>query len=424
MSANETARRRQPAVFYGWVVVAGAFVVMFLGFGAAYSFTTFFESFQTDFSASRASVSLVFSIGGFLYFTLGAVSGPLADRFGPKFVCAFGMTVVAIGLVLGSRATSLWQIYLAYGVGVGVGVGFSYVPAIGAVQRWFLRRRGMASGIAVSGIGLGTFAVPWLADYLIARQDWRLAYLVLGVVVLVLGIAASQVIENNPERRGLAPDGGPAAPELAADTPALVRAVADLSLAEALGTRPFWLIYAGSAVLSLGLFVPFVHLVPYAIDHGLSRTTGVALFSLIGLGSIAGRFVIGGLADRLGRRRSFVAMYAGLGLMFLWWLVATSRWELTAFAIIYGTCYGGFVALAPAVMSDYFGGRNAGAIIGALYTSVAFGTLAGPPLAGAAFDAWGSYDLPIAAGAGVALLGAGLTALAADPVAWRRARAA
>src|SRR6059058_242239 len=129
-------------IFRGWFVVAGAFAITFVGFGCAYTFSSFLESLQRDFGASRGSVSLVFSLAGFLYFGLGILSGPLADRWGARRLAIIGMILTGAGLAVASTARSLVEIYLAYGLGVGLGVGCSYVPAVGAVQRWFVRRRG------------------------------------------------------------------------------------------------------------------------------------------------------------------------------------------------------------------------------------------------------------------------------------------
>src|SRR5437016_4107120 len=114
-------------LFRGWLVVAGAFAVTFVGFGSAYTFSAFLESLQKDFGASRGSVSLVFSLAGFLYFGLGVLSGPLADRWGSRRLAVAGMVLVGLGLALAGQARSLTQIYLAYGLGVGLGVGASYV---------------------------------------------------------------------------------------------------------------------------------------------------------------------------------------------------------------------------------------------------------------------------------------------------------
>ena len=121
--------------FYGWVVVAAAFAVTFVGFGSAYTFSAFVDSLQRDFGASRGSVSLVFSLAGFLYFGLGVVSGPLAARWGARGLAVLGMLLVGMGLVLAGQARTIVEVYAAYGLGIGLGVGCAYVPVLGAVQR-------------------------------------------------------------------------------------------------------------------------------------------------------------------------------------------------------------------------------------------------------------------------------------------------
>src|ERR1043165_7582669 len=187
MPATENFVLSQPRLFRGWLVVAGAFAVTFVGFGSAYTFSAFVGSLQRDFGASRGSVSLVFSLAGFLYFALGIVSGPLADRWGSRRLAIIGMVLTGAGLAAASAARSLVEVYVAYGFGVGLGVGCSYVPAVGAVQRWFVRRRGLASGLAVSGIGVGTLVMPPLASLLIEVLGWRGAYLALGGLTAVVG---------------------------------------------------------------------------------------------------------------------------------------------------------------------------------------------------------------------------------------------
>lgn len=409
---------RQGTLFYGWIVVAAAFVVMMVGFGIAYCFAAFFDDLQREFAASRGDVSLVFSLAGFLYFALGAVSGSIADRLGPRRVITGGMLVIGIGLVLGSQAETLWQVYATYGLGVGIGVGLSYIPAIGTVQRWFVARRGFASGLAVTGIGVGTLVGPLLAVWLIGGLGWRGAYLVLAAVAVLAGGGAGLLIYHSPAVRGLRPDGGVA--EAPAPTARAAHAdLAGLGFGEAVRSRPFRWLYISATLCSFGMFVPMVHLAPYAVDHGYSETAGVAMVSLIGVGSVLGRFLLGGVADRFGRRRAYVAMFAGMMVALLWWYVGTGMVALAAFAVLFGTFYGGFVALAPALASDYFGGRNISGIIGLLYSGVAIGTLLGPVLAGVAFDLMGSYTLPLLAAAALNI-GAILAALTLeDPALWR-----
>lgn len=191
-------------------------------------------------------------------------------------------------------------------------------------------------------------------------------------------------------------------------------------MGEAVGSRRFVGLYAACLICSFGLFVPFVLLAPYAVDHGVPQSSAVLLLGVIGIGSTAGRFFLGGMADRVGRRLALLAMFVDMALLLIIWAFATDFWPLAAFAFAYGVFYRGFVALLPALVMDYFGGRNVSGIIGILYTSVAFGTLIGPSAAGFAFDASQSYTLPIFASVGANVIAAGImagTSKASDPIA-------
>jgi MFS transporter, OFA family, oxalate/formate antiporter len=404
------ATSRYQGIFHGWFVVMAAFAVTFVGFGSAYTFSAFVEPLQRDFGASRGSVSLVFSLAGFLYFGLGVISGSLADRFGSRRLAVAGMLLTGLGLAAASAARSLPEVYAAYGLGVGLGVGCAYVPAIGAVQRWFVRRRGFASGLAVSGIGVGTLVMPPLATLLIATLGWRGAYLALGALAASVGGGLALLIENDPRHRGLGPDGDPPRPGAQPARPegASVRA--------AIRSPRFISLYAACLICAFGVFVPFVHLVPYAQDHGIAPSSAVLLLGVIGIGSTAGRFFLGGLADRMGRRLSLLLMFIGMAFALAIWVFATDFIALAAFAFVYGVFYGGWVAVLPSVVMDYFGGRNVSGIIGVLYTSVAFGTLIGPSAAGFAFDLSHSYTLPILFSAGADILAATIVAATSSAV--------
>ncbi|MBK1870636.1 MFS transporter [Aestuariivirga sp. YIM B02566] len=395
--------------FYGWAIVGAAFAVTLLGFGSAYTFSAFLTPLEQEFGASRGEVSLVFSLAGFLYFALGIISGPLADRYGARTMAVLGMLLVGAGLVFAGLARTIMEVYVAYGLGVGIGVGCAYVPAVGAVQRWFVRRRGFASGLAVSGIGLGTLVMPPLAAWLIDLIGWRHAYITLGLAAALLGIAMSWLLVNDPRDKGLGPDGDPLTAAAASS------ARSGSTVGEAVRSRQFIGLYAASLACAFGVFVPFVHLVPYALDLGIAPTSAVLLLGMIGVGSTAGRFFLGGLADRMGRHASLVAMHAGIALSLIIWALAGSFWTLALFAFLFGVFYGGWVAIIPSVATDYFGGRHIGGILGVLYTSVAFGTLIGPSAAGFAFDISHSYRVPILASIAVSFVAAALAFWVAKP---------
>jgi MFS family permease len=392
-------------VFYGWFVVAAAFAVTLVGFGSAYTFSAFVDSLQSEFGASRGSVSLVFSLAGFLYFSFGIVSGQLADRWGSRRLAVLGMLVIAAGLVLAGKARTLSEVYAAYGLGIGLGVGCAYVPALGAVQRWFAKRRALASGIAVSGIGVGTLALPALAALFIAKLGWRDAYFVLGCAAAIIGGGMALFIADDPHDRGLLPDGD----GLSQSSGVAQRQGTPVNAA--IRSRPFVVLYAACLICSFGLFVPFVHLVPYATDHGIPQASAILLLGAIGVGSTAGRFFLGGIADRVGRTLTLVAMLIGMAAALAIWLISTGLWWLATFAMLYGLFYGGWVAVLPALVMDYFGGRNVSGIIGILYTSVAFGTLIGPSSAGWMFDVTGSYTAPIAASVVATVLSAAIVSV-------------
>jgi len=361
-------------------MVAAAFTLMFVGFSAAYSFAAFFGALESEFGASRGDIALVFSVAAFLWFLSGAPAGMAADRYGARRVALAGVACLALALWVASQARSLGVLYVTYSVGIGLGVGLTYVPSVGAVQPWFSANRAFASGLAVAGTGAGNIAGPLLAAWWIGLFGWRGAYLALALFALVLGGVAAAALRIKERPSSASPLEG-------------------LTVVEAVRTTPFWLLFASLFLSCIGLFVPMVHLSAYAVDAGHSQAQGVLLVSLIGLGSLLGRFGIGGIADRLGRLGSLAAMYAGLGAMFVLWWAASAWWLLALFAVVFGVCYGAYVALLPTIVMDLYGPRAVSGIIGCLYTGCGFGTLVGPWLAGVAYDALGSYHLPIAAGA-------------------------
>lgn len=359
---------------YAWVVVWATFVALAIIFGVSYSFAAFFASFAGEFSAQRADVALVFGLSGGVYFVFGAGGGMLADRFGPRAVTCTGMLLIAAGLWLCSHAQSMATVYVAYGVGVGLGIALVYTPAIACVQPWFTQRRGLAAGLASAGIGAGTVAMPLIATAAIGALQWRDAMRAMALGVLVLGLCATWLLRQAP-----------------AATSARAGRIPGLSLAEALRDRRFWWLYLSLVLAAPSMFVPFAHVSASARDLGLDDARAVGLVGVIGIGSLVGRFVIGALADRIGRLLTLLLMQASAGLAYLAWFAAAGYPALVFFALWFGLSYGGIVSLLPAICMDLFGARAVAGIIGTLYTAAALGNLFGPVLAGAVFDHAGSY---------------------------------
>ena len=361
-----------------WVIVWATFVCLAVIFGVSYSFAAFFESFAKEFDAQRADVSWIFGICGLVYFVLGALGGMLADRWGPRLVCMSGMGLIALGLYVTSLAQTLDVIYLSYGLLVGLGIAFVYTPSIASVQPWFTTRRGLASGIASSGVGAGTLLLPVLVSLLLTNMPWREALQTLSLGVVVVGLSAAFLLERAPTPAGQAKG-----------------ALPGLSLHAAVRTPSFRWLYMGALLGSPVMFIPFAHISAAARDAGVPEAQAVGLVGLIGIGSLVGRFAIGWLADRLGRVKTLMLMQALMGLSYLIWALAHDRWVFAFFALWFGLSYGSIVSLLPAICMDLFGGKAVAAIIGTLYTGAALGNLLGPVLAGRVFDLTHSYSMVI-----------------------------
>ena len=360
---------------YAWVVVWATFVCLALIFGVSYSFAAFFESFAVEFSAQRADVSWIFGLSGFVYFVMGAGGGMLADRFGPRIVCSAGMALIALGLLATSWASSLLTVYVSYGLLVGLGIALVYTPSIASVQPWFTTRRGLAGGIASSGVGAGTLLVPVLVAMAIGPMPWREAMQVLALGVLVLGVLAAALLRSAPA----APSSGSGG------------SACGLSLRETLRSPTFRWLYLATVLASPVMFIPFAHVSASARDLGLGEAFAVGLVGLIGVGSLVGRFAIGLLADRLGRAQTLVLMQLSMGASYVLWGAAGGQFLLVIFALWFGLSYGSIVSLLPAICMDYFGGKSVASVVGTLYSGAAFGNLLGPVLAGAMFDHSGHY---------------------------------
>ena len=361
-----------------WVVVWATFVCLAVIFGVSYSFAAFFESFAKEFAAQRADVSWIFGLCGLVYFVLGAGSGMLADRWGPRMVCMTGMVFIAMGLFLTSLAQSLATVYFSYGLLVGLGIAFVYTPSIACVQPWFNKRRGLASGIASAGVGAGTLILPVVVSYLLIEVNWREALQMMSAGVLLIGLTAGFLLKRAPNLSGSTSGQLPG-----------------LTLSATLKTPSFRWLYMGTLLGAPVMFVPFAHISAAARDAGVPDAQAVGLVGLIGIGSLVGRFAIGWLADRMGRIKTLMLMQGLMGLSYLVWAGAQDPWMFAVFALWFGLSYGSIVSLLPAICMDLFGGRAVSAIIGTLYTGAALGNLLGPVLAGQVFDMTQSYALVI-----------------------------
>lgn len=371
---------------YAWVAVGAAFTAHFIAFGIIYSFTVFFPSILKEFDQGRGQTSWIVSIAAGLLLGAGGVAGKLSDRLGPSRVVVAGGVLIGIGLFLSSMATAIWHVYLSYGVVLGFGVSCCFVPSVATVGQWFERRRGLAIGFAVAGSGVGSIVFAPLSSRLIGAYGWRDAMRIIAAIGFAAMLGAGSVLRA----RVAAKRGGSGA-----------RAVAR-------NNRTFRLLFLSSAVASYGYWVPFVHLVPYAQDAGITSASAALLVSIVGIANTVGRVVMGAVADRLGRLRVMRVAAVGMTIGLFCWPFAHSWGALAIFGAFYGLFAGAFIALLPALAGDYFGMEGLAGITGLLFSGAAIGTLFGAPVTGLLFDARGSYTAGIVLAAISVTLGAAL----------------
>jgi MFS family permease len=404
-----------PRFFYGWVVLACVSLVLLLTYGMQYSFGVFLTTMLPDLGWSRASLAGAFSLYSLVYIGLSVASGHLTDRFGPRWVIAFGGCCLGSGMILVSRIHAPWQFYLCYGALAGVGMSAAYVPCTATAVKWFRHRRGLAVGIAGGGASLGIAGVPPLSEALIARLGWRQTYWLCGVAVLVLLNVLAAFVVRDPETLGLQPDGaGHHAPPAGLAPPGTADA-AGWTLGEAVRTRTFWLL---TGVMVLSLFtIPavYVHVPQYARDLHL-QVPRAHFVMLIGLWALLGNLLLGWLADRWGRRWVF-GLSLTLGALALGGMTAARGIPLlTAASACFGVYYGTFASLFPAVMSDGFGRRHVGVLTGFSFALGSVPSALGPVAMGWVADETGRYMLAFLGGTVVNSLAVLLFTLARPPV--------
>jgi MFS transporter, OFA family, oxalate/formate antiporter len=391
-------------LFYGWRVVAAAFVILFTAYGAQYSFGVFFNALLAEFSWSRASLSGVFSLYAFVYSVFGFPAGRLTDVWGPARVITCGAVFLGGALAAMALVTQLWQPYVLYGAVAALGMGTAYVPCNSTVVKWFARRRGLAAGLASSGGSLGTFVMPPLAELAVSGLGWRGAYALLGATVFAVLVAASPVLRRDPESMGLHPDGDPGPPSAGRASGA------GLTLADALRTRTLWVMIATFAATWMPVFIPLVHLVPLARDLGHPPMHAAATVSVLGAGAVLGRLVMGLVSDWIGRRPTIALGMVMQAAAFAAFTVAHGLPALYASGFLFGFAYGTVSALFPAIVGDFFGRAHAGAIVGSIFALAGSMAAWGPLAAGAAFDVTGSYRVAFLVSAALNLVAAALVA--------------
>lgn len=395
---------KQHRFFYGWIIVALSFVNLGIIFGIWYSFSVFFVAILQEFGWSRAATAGVFSCFMLVHSGSAIVIGSFLDRFGARVVIPAGACIVALGLFASSRIDALWQLYLWYGVLTPVGVCAVGFIAHGIIlPKWFDRKRGLAIGIAMAGIGLGMQILVPAAQIVIADFGWRAAYCVLAGFILITILPLNILLQrNSPQEMGQLPDGaraGEAADHRPNETG---EAEAPLTCPPVIWTvhaclrsKQFWFLCASFFFTPLAVQGTLIHQVAGVVDKGFSAVQGAFFFGLAGIMGSVGKIFFGWLSDRIGRE---IAFGIGLGCAFLGVLslmLLQPGWPylLYGYAVFFGLGYGSIAPIIPARTADLFLGPHFGKILGLLSIGGGLGGALGVWLSGKIYDITANYNV-------------------------------
>ncbi len=403
-------KSKKPRFFYGYVIVVAGVLAMIVMYGTQYSFGIFFKPVLTEFGWTRAETSGAYSLFMILQGIFCIITGRLTDRFGPRLVITGSGLFLGLGYILMSQIGAIWQLYLFYGLLAGIGMG-GWVPLLSIVARWFIKRRGLMSGIVVSGVGIGTIAMPPIANQLIFSYSWRTSYIIIGSVALAVMVVTAQFLKREPSEMGQLPYGADKAEVVSSDSEARA-----FSVREAIRTRQFWIVSAVYFSFLFCIQTTMVHIAPHATDIGISAIGAASILSVIGALSIFGRLGMGSAGDRVGNRRSLVIVLILMAIAIFWLQFARELWMFYFFALIFGFGYGGSVAVESPLVADFFGLKSHGAIFGVIVFIALIGGATGPLVAGRIFDITDSYRLAFLVGAVLITAALILAALFLKPI--------
>ena len=369
----------RPAPFYGWVVLGAAFAIIALSIGTLFTLGVFLKPIEEGMGWSRSSIGAVGLLNWLVMGLGGVAAGYLSDRFGTRVVVLVGGALLGLGLVLSSQVGEAWQFYVTFGVLVGAGVSAFYVPLTVLAIRWFDDRRGMAAAIVSAGNGLGIMALSPLSRWLIDELDWRLAFVVLGDLAWLIVIPCALLLKPSPTAA-------------AASGWASGRAIVPAPVGQILVSWPIWAIALTHFACCAAHSGPIFHLVSHAIDQGVGSMAAASILGVSGLSSIVGRVGSGIVADRLGVKRTLIAMLAAQAALIPLYLAATSEGSLWGLSLVFGVAYGGVMPLYAVLTREYFGEAIMGTAYGWVFFISCIGMGLGSFAGGAIHDALGSYQ--------------------------------
>jgi MFS family permease len=363
---------------YGWVIVAAGALMTCVAFGAVFSLAVFLQPMADATGWSRAGISgamtLVFlsmGVGGFAW-------GTLSDRIGARPVVLAGSVLLAVGLALASRAGSLLEFQLTYGLLVGVATGSLMPPFIAVVSNWFDRQRALAVALTTAGVGVAPMTVAPLASWLLTSQDWRSAQMTIAIAAALIMVPAALLVRQPP-----APPAGAPAPGAGGGL--------ETSLGGALRSWPFIVLaltYFACCAMHSG---PIFHTISYAVFCGVPAVAAVSIYSLEGLAGLGGRVLFGVLGDRYGAKQVLIGGLLLQALAAGAFVFASRLGEFYAVSFVFGLAYGGVMPLYAVIARSYFGPHIMGGVVGATSLVASLGMALGPLAGGWIFDAFGTY---------------------------------
>ena len=372
-------------IFYGNIVVLASFIIVMMGWGIFYVYGVFFNPLVEEFGWTRAVTSGACSICVLVSGFVGIFIGRLSDRIGPKKVIITCTIILALGYGLMFFIQEVWQFYFLYGVVIATGISASWAPTISTVARWFVKRRGLMTGIVGGGISISTLVLAPAITGLIQGIGWRLTYVVIGISILVVCLIAVRFIKSSPSEMGLQAYGE-------SKNASQTKKNKELTLKQAYHTHQFWmvcLIYFCFGLLHLSVMV---HIVPQAIGMGISAISASIILSIMGGVSFVGRLIMGSLSDRIKVKSGAIISLALLTVGLIWLQQTDRLWEYYVFAVIFGLGYGGLSCMQSLLAVELFGLSAVGVITAIFSFSFNVGGSIGPVLSGYIYDISGSYQ--------------------------------
>jgi MFS family permease len=381
-------------IYYGWWIVFAAFLNLLFVVGIIfYGFPVLYPYFVESLGFTRAELTQGFFLGFLLAgLPFGVLAGTVIDKIGARFVILAGVGLVGVPLLLMGSITRFWQFELLCIVEV---LGYVLAGPIAnqvLIARWFRRRRGQAMGYAYLGLGLGGVIAPLLVNGLARSLGWRHALELVGtMVLLVLLPVGIWVTRSAPEELGLVPD-GLAAAELARENSTLQDS-SSIGVAHAVRSTAFWLILAGATLVVGAIGAVIQHFILFLRDAGYSATSAARYFTILLASSLAGRVIVGYLADRFRKTHIMAFFYFLIGASVFLLANPHSSFLLWTFTILFGFSMGADYMLIPLVTAECFGTAALGKLLALIIMGYSIGQWAAPWIVGRLFDARHSYDL-------------------------------